>query len=136
MGMMLRLSDRTSRFVILARAWLLPLIWLGTLIAVGNADLVPVRGTNTPLFAMRKLIHVGEYAILSVLFYRALALDGPQRGYRLGIVALALTVVSGGIDEWQQSFVTGRAPRVTDLGFDTLGAAIGLTWVSIVRQRW
>jgi len=129
------LYDRTTRFVTLARDWLLPLLWLGTLIAVGNADLVPVRGTDTPLFALRKLIHVGEYAILSVLICRALALDGRQVGRRLGIVALALTVASGGIDEWQQSFVAGRAPRLMDLGFDTLGAALGLAWVSIVRQR-
>lgn len=128
-------QDRTIRFVTLARDWLLPLLWLGTLIAVGNADLVPVRGTNTPLFAMRKLIHVGEYAILSVLFCRALGLDRRQVRRQLGIVALIMTVASGGIDEWQQSFVAGRGPLLTDLGFDTLGAALGLAWVSIVRQR-
>lgn len=131
---MLRLDNRTMRVVTLARDWLLPLLWLGTLIAVGNADLVPVRGTNTPMFALRKLIHVGEYAILGVLICRALGLDR-RRGRQLGIVALALTVTSGGIDEWQQSFVAGRAPRLMDLGFDTVGSALGLAWVSIVRQR-
>lgn len=123
------------RFVTLARDWLLPLLWLGTLIAVGNADLVPVRGTNTPMFALRKLIHVGEYAILGVLICRALGLDRRQVGRQLGIVALVLTVASGGIDEWQQSFVAGRAPRLMDLGFDTVGSALGLAWVSIARQR-
>lgn len=131
-----RFDGRTTRFAALARDWLLPLLWLGTLIAVGNADLVPVRGTDTPLFALRKLIHVGEYAILTVLFCRAFAPDGRPVALRLGIIAVALTVASGGIDEWQQSFVAGRVPRLMDLGFDTLGAALGLAWVSIIRQRW
>lgn len=126
---------RTARSVTLTRDWLLPLLWLGTLIAVGNADLVPVRGTSAPLFALRKLIHVGEYAILGALFCRALALDRRRMGRRLEILALTLTVASGGIDESQQSFVAGRAPRLTDLGFDTIGAALGLAWASIVRQR-
>ncbi len=132
---MLHLDNRLMRFVSLARDWLLPLLWLGTLIAVGNADLVPVRGTNAPLFALRKLIHVGEYAILGVLICRALSLDRRQVGRQLGIGALALTVASGGIDEWQQSFVAGRAPRLMDLGFDAVGSALGLAWISIVRQR-
>lgn len=132
---MSHLHGRTTRVVTLARDWLLPLLWLGTLIAVGNADFVPVRATNAALFTLRKLIHVGEYAILSVLFCRALSFDRRHVGYRLGITALVLTVVSAGIDEWQQSFVAGRAPRLTDLAFDILGAAIGLAWVSIVRQR-
>lgn len=132
---MLYLDNRIMRFVTLARDWLLPLLWLGTLIAVGNADLVPVRGTDAPMFALRKLIHVGEYAILGILICRALGMDRRQVGRQLGIVALALTVASGGIDEWQQSFVAGRAPRLMDLGFDTVGSALGLAWVSIVRQR-
>lgn len=129
-------TSRTRLLATLVRRWLLPLLWLGAIIAVGNADVVPVRDTNTLMFALRKLIHVGEYAILSVLFCRALALNG--RWVRLwpAIVVLVLTVMSGGLDEWQQSFVAGRGPRLTDVGFDTIGAALGLTWISIVRGRW
>lgn len=129
------LTGPTTRFATLTRDRLLPFLWLGAIIVVGNADIVPVRDTNTQMFALRKLIHVAEYAILSAFFCRALVLNGRQVGLRLGIIAVALTVVSGGIDEWQQSFVAGRGPRLMDLGFDTMGAALGLAWVSIIRQR-
>jgi len=126
-----------SGYRIVARAcdWLLPFLWVGAIMVVGNANVVPVRGTEPLALFFRKLIHVAAYAFVSMLFSRALA---PQRGrisLGLGIApAIGLTVASGGLDEWQQALVPGRAPRLSDMGFDTVGAVLGFWWIARYRR--
>ena len=51
--------------------------------------------------------------------------------------ALFLTIVYGATDELHQAFVPGRDPSWTDLGFDSLGALIGLlVWEALPWRRY
>ena len=82
--------------------------------------------------------HAGEFGVLAVLIYRLLTsyrlLDTPY----LWTAVLALAAVYGATDELHQSFVPGRDPSWLDLGYDSMGAVLGLLaarLVTPIRRR-
>lgn len=70
---------------------------------------------------VRKAAHMAEYAVLFLLYRRALFLSGARRP---GIAALLMSACYAATDEWHQGFVADRNPSPIDVGIDTLGAAI------------
>lgn len=64
-----------------------------------------------------KSAHVLLFALLAVSLYRA------TRRYE---VTFLLAFIYAGTDEWHQSFVIGRTPRISDIGFDMLGVTLAL----------
>ncbi len=85
-------------------------------------------------YPVRKLAHMSEYALLTILTYVALAVDGVGRTKRWWI-ALVGAVLFACTDEFHQLFVPGRAGLLTDVLFDSVGCVIGvlicITTVSI-----
>ncbi|MCI0340277.1 MAG: VanZ family protein [Planctomycetales bacterium] len=83
-----------------------------------------------------KLVHVGEYGVLSVLLSVALASSSPGASAR-GIASAAALLASlyGASDEWHQSFVPGRVATVGDWIADTVGAALAAAAVALWRGR-
>jgi VanZ family protein len=87
---------------------------------------------------IRKCVHVGEYAVLALLMWRAL-----RRGISVSmqmptvcgvvLVGCALFAVS---DEFHQTFVKSRTPSVRDVLLDVTGAPLGLLiGVSFANRR-
>jgi VanZ family protein len=129
--------------------WLPLLIWLGV-IFVGSTDLMSAEHTSrfiapillwlepgmaqetiwTILVVVRKCAHLGEYAILAVLLWRALRSASPVLREKIsilsGTVLLACTVFAAS-DEFHQSFVKTRTPSVRDVLLDVTGAVLGLS---------
>ncbi len=76
---------------------------------------------------IRKLAHLTEYAIFSVLVYRCFgAAQLPGWHPRPALWALIIAGVYSLTDEFHQSFVPGRTAAWTDCGIDTAGAALGI----------
>jgi hypothetical protein len=71
-----------------------------------------------------RLSHVGEYAVLAFLLYRALG--HTENGWRAVGIAFAATLIYALTDEVHQRFVPGRECSLVDLGYDALGAAAAL----------
>ncbi len=91
----------------------------------------------------RKCAHVGEYAVLAWLFWRALR--GSQSGektpwdWRFAGVALVLVILYAATDEFHQSFVPSRQASVVDVMIDSSGAVFALIFLWAVgrwRHRW
>ena len=85
-------------------------------------------------YPIRKAAHMTEYAILGLLFFFCLV------GYikeekRIYVSALCLTACYAATDEIHQLFVAGRAGRFSDVCIDTLGAAIGLLVLYLIRKN-
>ena len=81
-------------------------------------------------YYVRKAAHMTEYCLL------AIAVSFPLYVYR--VRGLALFLLAGIIcvgfaclDEYHQSFVAGRTSAYTDVGFDSLGALIGIILVQL-----
>ena len=54
----------------------------------------------------------------------------------LWMAALALTIAFAASDELHQAFVPGRVPSWLDLGFDGLGAVVGLALSEGAMRFW
>lgn len=78
---------------------------------------------------LRKLAHLGSYALLTLLWWRALA---PISRKALPIAALIafLFAVS---DEYHQTFVEGRHGSPVDVAIDTAGIALAMLFA---RTEW
>jgi len=75
---------------------------------------------------MRKLAHVTEYGIFTMLLYGSAQDERPfdwrpRRALGCVLVAGAYSLT----DELHQIFVPGRGPSLADCGIDTTGAALG-----------
>jgi VanZ family protein len=83
-------------------------------------------------FVLRKLVHMGEYALLLFLWWRAIrTLAGPRAAVAL---AFCVALAYAGTDELHQTHVEGRHGTPVDVGIDAIGmAAAGL---AIGRRKW
>ena len=70
----------------------------------------------------RKLIHFAEYALLALLWWRALRSRLDDR--RAALAAFVVTALYAASDEYHQSFVEGRAGSPIDWLIDCAGAAV------------
>lgn len=86
---------------------------------------------NTLQFPIRKAAHMTEYAILTVLIYTALAVDGFRHRWRLWL-SLAAAFIFACSDELHQLFVPGRCGAFTDVLIDTAGAIIAVLLTAAV----
>lgn len=92
---------------------------------------------------IRKCGHLTEYAVLALLFWRALRqpVKNDSRPWRWGKAGAVLSLVFlyAASDEFHQRFVPTRTPLVSDVLIDTCGGAAGLFAVWIfgrLRKRW
>jgi len=95
------------------------------------------------VFGVRKTAHVTEYAILTLLCWRARRgpICGDRRSWRWSdaAFAFAVAVAFASSDEWHQSFVPARQASGWDVLLDLCGAALGLfvLWrLGRWRKRW
>lgn len=91
-----------------------------------SAPLGPATGSPWSE-AVGRLAHVGEYAGLALLLYRAIR-PGRREASALTL-ALVATVAYAVSDEAHQHVVPGREASLFDLALDTMGGAMALvTW--------
>jgi VanZ family protein len=152
--------------------WLPPLVWMA-LVFTGSSDaksyqhssllVEPILRWLFPHLSqahveeihhlIRKCGHLTEYAVLALLFWRAIRqsdrknlrpLVAPERsegGWNWPEARLALLLVMfyAATDEFHQSFVPTRTSLVSDVLIDTCGGASGLIalWIfGRLRKRW
>jgi VanZ family protein len=80
--------------------------------------------------ALRKLAHVAEYLVLTLLLVRALRRSGVAAAVPL---ACAAALVYAATDEWHQSFVPARTATPRDVAIDGIG--IGVAALAVTRTR-
>lgn len=73
-------------------------------------------------FIGRKLVHAGEYALLCVLWWRALRTTTSPR--RALVAAAAISIAYSITDELHQSTVDGRHGTPVDVLIDSFGAML------------
>src|SRR5712692_1989106 len=107
-------AEQTSRFLVPFLRWLDPQISAATIATIH--------------FAVRKLGHITEYAILAMLLWRGL-----RRGTNLQpklsvlfIVVWLVCAVFAASDEFHQSFVPSRTASRIDVMIDICGAFAGV----------
>ncbi len=85
---------------------------------------------------LRKLAHVTEYAVFSLLIYAGfLETRDFEWRPRLALRSIVIAGLYSLTDEYHQSFVPGRTPSLVDCGIDTAGASLATTIV-FAWDRW
>jgi VanZ family protein len=102
----------TGRFIIPALHWLLP---SATPSALGLLHA-----------GIRKCMHLAEFGILALLWFRALGWSRLGWQGRMATMSWVLALCFAGLDEAHQIFVPGRTATVMDVGWDGLGAFLAL----------
>src|SRR5919108_2283008 len=77
-------------------------------------------------FALRKLGHLSEYLVLSLLLLRALDENSGRIKTRFMAWALGLVFLYAISDEFHQSFVPSRTPSLADVFIDLFGGICGI----------
>ena len=87
---------------------------------------------------VQNFLHLPVYGGLAFLWFLTLRHWVAESGYRY-LLALLFTLGYGFLDEWHQTFVPGRFGTLTDVGFDVMGAVIGLLiyrfWFSVEKKE-
>ncbi len=111
-----------SNFKIIALRWGPAVLWMAAIFAASATPSMDLPTFGTWDTIVKKGGHFLAYALLAILFRRAL---GWQE--RPPAAAWLLAVLYALVDEFHQSFVPGRHPSLVDaLGFDAGGAAAAL----------
>ena len=114
-------AANTSRFIEPLLRWLIPHISPHT-----------IREIH---FYIRKSAHLGEYAVLGWLLWRALRQTRPvapsRTRWKIAVAALLMSAAYAATDEFHQSFVPTRTASARDVMIDTCGALIGLCIVQV-----
>jgi VanZ family protein len=110
--------------------WLPALGWMAVIFAFssqahsGQITEAYLHGAN---ILVRKMAHMAEYAVLAILYRRAMG------GHTT--LALLLTFLYAATDEWHQSFVPGRSASPIDVLVDTAGGWLGLSGLLLVLAQ-
>ena len=75
--------------------------------------------------ALQNLLHIPLFMVLSILWIQVLQNYKPLLRSRI-ILALILSCFIGIFNEYIQIFVPGRYPSIIDMGFNMLGAMLGI----------
>jgi len=116
-------AEQTSRFLVPLLRWLDPQISVATIATIH--------------FAVRKLGHLIEYAILAMLFWRALR-RGTNLQMKISTLSASVWVVCAifaATDEFHQSFVPSRTAASGDVMIDSIGAFVGLAICLMIAAR-
>jgi VanZ family protein len=116
-------TEQTSRYLVPFLRWLDPQISLSTIAAIH--------------FALRKIGHLIEYAILAAFLWRALR-NGSSLRAKMSTLFVGVwftCAIIAATDEFHQSFIASRTASLNDVFTDSLGAAIGLAICPTVARR-
>jgi VanZ family protein len=112
--------------------WLPPLLLMGVIFFLSAQPSLD-SGLGIVDLIGRKVLHFAEYALLTFLWWRALAtVTSPGRA-----ILLAFLLASGyaATDEYHQSFVEGRHGSLLDWAIDSAGAAAVALRLRMSRGR-
>jgi VanZ family protein len=85
---------------------------------------------------IRKLAHVTEYFISGLLLFRAFRAGSTKPHiWRWVLSSLVVLVLLAASDEYHQTFVMTRTPSVVDVGIDTLGGILALSFSALLANR-
>ena len=112
--------------------WLPVLIWAGFIFWLSS--LPNLESGLEQDFALRKIAHILEYAILTFLLIRAIFALGWKKAVIYSVIFAFFYALT---DEYHQTFIFGREGSLKDVGIDTIGILIiGLIWYIKNRKNY
>ena len=125
------LHDGNMNFHVALR-WLAVALWMGVIFALSAIPSLASPFESFYDFIARKLAHMAEYGVLTVLLFNALRIH-TRRNARALLIATMVAVLYALSDEWHQTFVPGREGSLRDVTIDALGVVGMSLW--LIRSK-
>lgn len=109
--------------------WVPVVAWCGLIFYLSSIPHLAINDGVSDL-VLRKTAHMAEYAILLVLFYRAIARDWRVWHWSIAGLSLLFTILYAATDEWHQHYVIGRHGATIDVFIDAAGMVLGLAFLA------
>ncbi len=104
--------------------WLPSLIWMLIIYSFSAQPSLRASAVAWQDFYIRKAAHIGEYFILSFLYYYALTKSAQISRARRLVFTIFLAVIYAITDEFHQSFVFDRTGKIIDVFIDSFGVLL------------
>lgn len=114
--------------------WLPPIFWMGIIFFLSSRPTIKTTQIYWQDFLIKKTAHFVEYAILSFLYIRAFLGNGLPRK-KTFILAFLVSLIYAVSDEYHQSLVPGREPRIRDVVIDSIGALFAI-YIVALEPSW
>lgn len=116
------------------RLWLPPILWMGIIFFLSSRPTIKTTEIYWQDFIIKKTAHFVEYAVLSFLYLRAF-LGSKTLKKKSFLLAFLISLVYAASDEYHQSFIPGREPRIRDVIIDSMGALFAIYMV-YSKPKW
>lgn len=116
-------------------AWIYVVLWSAVIFFFSSIPHLKIEQLGVLDFILRKLAHVTEYMILSVLYYRAFVISTRLESKRVIFYSIILSILYAVSDEFHQHFVPGRCFMVSDIIIDTVGVITGIVLAHKYKHR-
>ena len=104
--------------------WLPSFIWMGLIFFLSSRPSITTSAVDWQDFVIKKTAHFIEYFILSALLFYSLRHSTGWSTAKIALVSFFASVFYAATDEFHQSFIPGRTPRVRDILIDALGVSL------------
>lgn len=121
--------------------WLPAIVWMVVIFTFSSHPVIQTSSIDWQDFFVKKTAHFIEYSILTGLYIFALGLTTNWSWKKIVLLSCLFSIVYAISDEFHQSFVPGREPKIRDVFIDGLGTlSVGLLsfkkkWLDIVHYR-
>jgi len=114
--------------------WLPTIIWMITIFSFSAHPSLHASAVAWQDFAVKKTAHFVEYFVFTGLLIYSLTRTTRLSWTRALLMAIIICIVYAATDEFHQSFVPGREPRIRDVLIDISGGLVMV--VFSLRSRW
>jgi len=106
--------------------WIFVFAWAGLIFFLSHQPFLKSDLPNQWDFVLRKIAHITEYAILTLLLIRALK-EHQLTNKQIILLALSISLFYAITDEYHQTFILGRQGTLRDVLIDSLGILL-ISW--------
>lgn len=128
------MKKKQPRWKKILKLWLPPIFWMAIIFFLSSRPTIKTTEIYWQDFIVKKTAHFIEYAILSFLYIRAFLASEVSRKKSF-LLAFLISLVYAISDEYHQSFIPGREPRVRDVIIDSMGAIFAI-YIVYSKPKW
>ena len=79
-----------------------------------------------------KLVHALTFGVLTM----TVGIASGKQGLSMLAMGFVSSVAVGALDEWHQTYLPGRHGQMSDVGFDAIGAALGVIFLAWIQFQF
>ncbi len=129
------MKTKTAKIRKIFNLWLPPLLWMALIFFFSSLPTIKTSKFYWQDFLLKKTAHFVEYTILSFFYFRAFW--GSKFSFKKSaFLSILISFFYALSDEYHQSFVPGREPRIRDVVIDTLGASFVVYLINKYQNKF